>query len=291
MPHVLMMALIVLLSLSACAGAGSPAPSPDVVPDTDAVQPLSVAPTASFTPVATSTATPLPSATFTASPTSTAGPTQTLDPTAQAAQELPLITAEPVFLTDLPMPVRMVFPEGWAVEAQNAALPIDDQGIMALLPFAAYSGPVTGGTGYIVVLWGFDSVMPAPPIEGFATPEADLWADGYRLLITQVLQPDCNVGRDPQQMYRVGPREDAVGGAFWAVGCGSFSDTDDIPEAPDVQGWFAAFQERGINFVFYAYVEPREAAGGPALPELQAILDTVQIDLSVLAVPTATPEF
>ncbi len=242
-------------------------------------QPESVTVAASATPaltaVPTSTDTPQPQPTVIETPTlaPTLDPNLTLTP--------PIATIEPVFGTNLEAPINITLPDGWVTVTTNAALPLPEGDTFSILPFAAYRGPVSGGagTGYITLVWGFQNVVSGIPIQGTPAP-VDLWADGLRLLLFALLEPDCNVGRDPKQEYRVGPYT-AVGGAFWAVDCGDSSADDDIAPAPDVQGWFAGFKEGGFNFMFYAYVEPRESIV-TAQGELQAILDSVTMDFSKL---------
>lgn len=229
--------------------------------------------TLALTAVPTSTDTPQPQPTVTQTPT----PAPTLDPNLTLTP--PAATVEPVFGTNLEAPLNITLPDGWVTITTNAALPLPEGDTFSILPFAAYRGPVSGGTGYITLLWGFQNVVSGIPIQGTPMP-VDLWADGLRLLLFALLEPDCNVGRDPKQDYRVGDYA-AVGGAFWAVDCGDSSVDDEIAPSPDIQGWFAGFKEGGFNFMFYAYVEPRESIV-TAQAELQAILDSVTMDFSKL---------
>jgi len=230
---------------------------------------------------ATAERTAVPTSTDTPQPTLTQAPTlaPTLDPNLTLTP--PIATIEPVFGTNLEAPINITLPEGWVTVTTNAALPLPEGDTFSILPFAAFRGPVSGGTatGYITLVWGFQNVVSGIPIQGTPMP-VDLWADGLRLLLFALLEPDCNVGRDPKQDYRVGDYA-AVGGAFWAVDCGESVADDDIPPAPDIQGWFAGFKEGGFNFMFYAYVEPRESIV-TAQAELQAILDSVTLDFSKL---------
>lgn len=259
---------MMLLGGAMCIAACGAEPSPTAMPTQAPVQAVTLVPTATDTAQPTVTPTQL-----TATPTIT----PTLDPNLTLTP--PLVTIEPVFGTNMEAPVNITLPEGWEVITTNSALPLPEGETFTLLPFAAYRGPVAGGTGTITLIWGFQNVVSGFPIQG--TPAAvDLWSDGLRLLLFALLEPDCSVGRDPRQDYPVGAYA-AVGGAFWAVDCGESLADDDIPPSPDIQGWFAGFKEQGINFMFYAYVEPREAIT-VAAPELQAILDTIVIDFTKL---------
>lgn len=264
--RVLMMLLGGVMCIAACGA--------DVPPTPMATQPQVEAVT--LVPTATDTAQPTVTA---VQPTATATITPTLDPNLTLTP--PLLTIEPVFGTNMEAPLNITLPQGWEVITTNSALPLPEGETFSLLPFAAYRGPVAGGTGTgnITLLWGFQNVVSGFPIQG--TPASvDLWSDGLRLLLFALLEPDCNVGRDPRQDYTVATYA-GVGGAFWAVDCGESVADDAIPPAPDIQGWFVGFNEQGINFMFYAYVEPREAIT-VAAPELQAILDTVVIDFTKL---------
>lgn len=264
---VLRLMLIGLVLLLAACDALSPAPT---APPT---------PTATLTLVPTATPTDLP----TAAPTATATP----EPSPQA-DVTPTDEFVPLIITDIQAPITLALPEDWETLTDRSSLPLPEASGFSMVPFAAYRGPVTGGTGYITLFWGFTNVAPAFPAEGGTVP-VNLWADGLRLLLFALLEPDCNVGRDPEpSLYRVGDG-DAIGSGFWAVDCGASSVDDDIQPSPDVQGWFAGFQEDGLNFMFYAYVEPREAIVS-AQADLQAILDTVRVDTSVLDPFKVTPE-
>jgi hypothetical protein len=215
-------------------------------------------------------------------------PTATLNP------------VEPIIATDLEAPIRITLPEGWMVgrtvlsdgaisEEFSTALWMQEGLLEELpfLPFTIYRGDVTGGTGYIVVIWAFRNITTSSPgMERLA--QIDLQGDGIRLLNLAVLEPGCVVGYDVDREFMVG-NQLAAGTYFAAEDCPA----PDIgePRAPNVKGWFAVTQQEGINFAFYVYTEPAEAMDGEALNELQAIMDTVVFDMSLLPqpVPTATP--
>lgn len=267
-------AVMLLIAGSACSSVPEPTPTPTPEP--------TETPTVAFTLVPTQTPTDLPTLTPTPTETAAASATPTPDPLT------PQVTILPVISTNITAPVTLTLPEGWEVVVNGASIPLPQADGFSMVPFATYRGPVEGGTGYITLIWGFSNMATTRPTEG-AAPRIDLWADGLRLLFFALLDPDCNIGRDSEPgQYNVGQRE-SVGSGFWAVDCGESLPDDDIQPSPDVQGWFAGFQEGGLNFMFYAYVEPREAiVSGQS--ELQAILDTVNVDLSLLEAFRATPE-
>jgi hypothetical protein len=142
------------------------------------------------------------------------------------------------------------------------------------VPFAFYQGPVTGGVGTIVLLWGFPNLVRANVPPG-SDVQPDVWIDATRLLRLAIFEEGCNVGTDLRRNYSVGGMQ-AVGTQFAAVDC---------PELGDTRGWFAALRQFNVNFVFYIYTEPITAMDGAAQGELQAILDSVQFVL-----PEATHE-
>lgn len=164
-------------------------------------------------------------------------------------------------------PLTIDLPEGWSF-AYDALVLQDIDGIRPI-PFAFYQGPVTGGIGSIVLLWGF------PNLVNINTLEPDVWTDGTRLLRLAIFEAGCNVGTDLRRNYSVGGMQ-AVGTQFAAVDC---------PQLPDTRGWFAGLRQFNVNFVFYAYTEPITAMDGSAVEELQAILDSVQF-----VMPEVTPE-
>lgn len=237
-----------LLLLAACG-----ASTPEVIVVTATPEPTLV-PSSTFTPQ------PIPSATFT--------PITPFTPTPDVVAEAPTLRA--LLESEVVAPLRVSVPAGWV--SNSFILPVQDLGADTNLPFSYYSGPVTGGVGTIVVLWGFPNIFPRSLAEASTEIESLLWADGLRLLYFAVLDIECNIGRDDERMFSVGGQP-AVGSYFAAVAC---------PGVQDVRGWFAVLRHEGVNFAFYTYVEPMDALNGPALGELQAILDTVQLDLTLL---------
>lgn len=217
-------------------------------------------------------------------PTPTAAPSPTLvasltsTPTSEPALETPtvettpgvptgtpvVITVEPLLGESVEPPLDITLPAGWLVGYDTLLL--TDVDAMRPVPLAVWSGPVTGGTGTIVLLWGFPSLVGGNPLEAqLQTPSPDLWADGLRLLRLAILEQGCNIGTDLRRDYRIGLLA-AVGTQFSAVDC---------PETADTRGWFAGVNDRGLNFVFYVFTDPIDAMT-QADEELQAILDTVR---------------
>jgi hypothetical protein len=241
-------------------------------------------------PEPTATPTLLPSLTPTASPTAAQIPTATPDdPLPQAEpEETPAVEDIQMIIEaaagqEIDPPIEIVLPEGWG--RFNATQVIQDIAGPYLVPFSVYTGPVTGGDGYIILLWGFGSLSRAvnPLLAEEGDFEPDLWADGVRLLRLAVVEPGCNIGTDVR-------REFAVGGLPAA---GTYFSVVDCPETVDTRGWLAGLRQDGMNFLFYAYTEPITAMDGSAHAELQAVLDSVTFrveDLLDLAVtPTPAP--
>ena len=206
-------------------------------------------PTATPSPVPTSTATLSPTPRPTATPTVTPLPTVEIQVTQLSGQG-----TEPPLTIDLPA--------GWGY--YHDVLTVPDIDALRPIQVSIYQGPVTGGTGTIVLLWGFPNIVGGNPFTN-PTPEPNLWSDGLRLFRLTLVDQGCVPGTDLQRNFSVGGLE-ATGTLFAIVDC---------PESPDTKGWFAGLQRAGINFVFYVYAEPITAMDESA-DELQAILDTVQ---------------
>ena len=183
------------------------------------------------------------------------------------ATEVDVLQIDPLSHQAVEPPLTISLPEGWSF-AYDALVLQDIDGIRPI-PFAFYQGPVTGGTGTIVLLWGF------PNLVNINALEPDVWMDGTRLLRLAIFEAGCNVGTDLRRNYSVGGMQ-AVGTQFASVDC---------PQLADTRGWFAGLRQFNLNFVFYAYTEPITAMDGTAPAELQAILDSVQF-----VMPELTPE-
>lgn len=242
------------LLLAACAPAAVaptdfPTPVPSLTPTEDIQEAVNMTLTA-LAPTVTPTLTPLPT-------------------------EPPLVVTVPAVMGQpIDPPLDITLPEGWSVAMSDTLVMKDVTNVLIGLPFTAYSGPVTGGTGTLVVVWGFPSF--ADPLPEGATPAGpDLWVDGLRLLRLAIIEQGCNIGTDLRRSYRLGLLS-AVGTQFSAVDC---------PSSPNTRGWFAGVQQNGLNFVFYAYTDPIDAMT-TAQDELQAVLDTVRFrDISLTLTP------
>jgi len=307
--HVAMRLAGLGLLLSACA---TSAPTPTVT-----IQPASVtqAPaTAASTTGPTVTRTPLPSLTPsqgaqvtqgaalpTLANTNAPGPVGSPPATApaQPSSTSALLAMTPnSALTPLPTqaalqpggppPLDIKLPPNWKFGYQ--LVPIRDQFVQAAMSMAVYQGPVTGGQGTIIILWGFPSLAPPPTLSGAqlltnapGTPAPDLqaqaiWADGLRLLQGTVLDLTCNVGHFGQRTLMIGGQQ-AIGEYFAASQCQG---------EPDTAGWFAGLRQGGGNFLFYAYIDPVQAYN-QGRPEVQQILDTVVFRTTSATRPAAPP--
>jgi hypothetical protein len=191
--------------------------------------------------------------------------------TPEATEDLDRYTFDPLSGEAVEPPLTLDLPAGWSF-AYDALVLQDVDGIRPV-PFAIYQGPVTGGVGTIVLLWGFPNLVVGSIASASVQP--DVWIDGTRLLRLAIFEEGCNVGTDLRRDYTVGGMQ-ATGTQFAAVDC---------PQLADTRGWFAGLRQFNLNFVFYAYAEPITALDGAATGELQAILDTVQFVL-----PEITPE-
>lgn len=195
--------------------------------------------------------------------------------TEEATQEIIEIIALPSTQNEqVPPPLILGLPDGWV--AGYDVIVLQDVDAIRNIPFAVYRGPVTGGTGNIVLLWGFPNLMLSDGLPSTVTP--DLWLDGLRLLRLAIVESGCNIGTDLQRQYNVGGLA-AIGTQFAAVDC---------PELEDTRGWFAGLRQYNLNYVFYVYTEPIGAMD-TAEAELQAILDSVRFTVPPTPDPNATP--
>ncbi len=188
-------------------------------------------------------------------------PTPTIDPVIDSTLA-PLLAQ-----AGAPPPLEIDLPDGWGRAYSTVVL--TDIDAVRNIPFALYQGPVTGGTGSIVLLWAFPNLMPAGnPFAQGTTVAPDLYLDGTRLLRLAVVEERCNIGTDLRREYSIGGLA-AIGTSFAAVSC---------PGQPDTRGWLAGLQQFNLNFLFYVYTDPIGAMD-TAQGELQAILDTVRFVL------------
>jgi hypothetical protein len=253
--------VIVLLAALLFAGCATEPPPADTsvptIPPVTATEALTRVPTASQTP--------RPSPTPVASPTGAA----TADPDAPIEAVL-----NPQIDTYIEAPIRITVPDDWQFGSAAILLPELD-GTFSTIPYSVYRGPVTGGSGTVMVLWGFPNIAPAG---SGGSRTINLFADGLRLLLFVVMEPACEYSYDEQQQFLVGG----------LPALGTYYAADQCPEnLPSMRGWFGALKVEGLSFAFYAFTEPLDVINGPALGELQSILDSVEFDLSLL--PTALP--
>lgn len=217
----------------------------------------------------TATLPPLPSATPFILPT--ALPSDTPPPITPSATPL---LVEPFAGEGIPPPLSITLPEGWHTHL-DTVLYQDVAGIIKQ-PLAIFFGPVTGGSGSIVVLWDYIGVTTGNPFDP-AYGQENLWIDGLRLLRLLVVEIGCNIGTDRQRSYTVGGLP-AVGTQWSAVDC---------PQGmADTRGWFAGVDYNNTKVLFYMYTDPITAMD-TAKDELQAILDTVVIHQRPTAEATA----
>lgn len=193
--------------------------------------------------------------------------TPTPDP--EATDEAEPLFLDPVTGQSVPPPLSITLPSGW-VSGQDV-LVLQDVDAIRNIPFSVYSGPVTGGVGTIILLWGFPNLAVVSPTVNLEDVESvlDLYTDGTRLLRLAIVEVGCNVGTDLRRTYSIGGLQ-AVGTQFSAVEC---------PELGDTRGWFAGLRQYDLNFMFYAFAEPIDAMDDGAEADLQAILDTIQFTL------------
>ena len=278
-----------LFMLAACSGTAAPTataqPSPVASLTTTGESDVQAAVNGTLTAFAAQSTldTPQPDVTFV--------PDFTLTPT-----EAPLvITLPPTTGEKVPPPIDITLPQGWKSGYDAQVLADVEPNKFRIIPVAFYTGPITGGIGNIAIYWGFPNLVTpntdqmAQAAMGMtlaATPEADLWSDGVRLLRSAVIESDCNIGVDVRRSYRIGLLS-AEGTQFSAVTCTK-------SKLPDTRGWFAGLKEKGVNFVFYVYSDPISAMDTSS-GELQAILDTVRFHVETMtltppaAVVTTTP--
>lgn len=221
---------------------------------------------------AQNTPTPVPTSTATAAvPLSSATATP---PLPQQTSATPMLI-DPLVGLSVEPPISIDLPQGWGF-AYNTFLYTDVTGEVEAIPFAFYQGPVTDGTGSIVLLWGFDSVVN-PFSTAAQTGETFPWLDGLRLLRVVILDSTCNIGTSPQTAYSVGELP-ASGTQFSAIDCPD--------EQPDTRGWFAALEVDSINFAFYQYIDPLPEPNSAAEQELQAILDSIEFRVEDIQITT-----
>ncbi len=275
--------LITSILLAACASAApSPTPLPTLLP--------------SLTPNDNADIHAAVAATLTAlAPTLSVQMTE-VEASPTASETPNVVELPPVLGISTEPPLDISLPAGWVI-AQNDALIIPDaDGTIRSIPYVAYSGPITGGQGTIVMLWGFPSLVnpfanngtPSaqdiaglidPSLSGGSSPTItpDLWSDGLRLLRLAIVEQGCTIGTDLKRNYTVGALS-GVGTQFAAVSC---------PQLPDTRGWFVGVPAEGLNFIFYLFSDPI-AAMDTGRNDLQAVLDSIHFH-PIEVTPQATP--
>lgn len=242
-------------------------------------------PAAESTSEPTATATLLPTATDLPALQPSETPEPEISPTPTAT--LIPITAEPLLgeLTEPPLDITL--PADWSRVVADRMLVQDVDNTLRWVPVTVYNGPVSGGQGYIVLLWGFPNLIATSD----SNPNPDLnqvmWTEGLRMFRRALVEDGCNPGTDLQTNFTVGGRT-ASGTSFSIVDC---------PETPNARGWFAGVYEGGGNFIFYNYIEPTADINAPetitamneGAKEIQAILDSVQFHVLEQITPVATP--
>lgn len=196
----------------------------------------------------------------TSTPLPAPSPTPGIDLTAEVTPEpnMTEVIDDPLLDLSIEPPLDIDLPQDWLFGYDTLVFREFD-GTLTTVPIAIYRGPVTGGTGEIVLLWNFDSIVD--PFSG----AGQLWLDGVRLMRQLIFEAECNIGRFPPDEYSLGG-DPVVGVRFAAVDC---------PVGADTRGWFVVKNDLGINFAFYVYAEPITVMDGTAAAELQAILDSI----------------
>jgi hypothetical protein len=220
-------------------------------------------------------------------PTATPQPTATSPLLAETPTPLSAPSATPSLLRQgAPPPLRLDLPADWRVGYQIVPVRVALEAYP--MNVAVYRGPLReGGTGTLIVLWGFPSIAPpptVPPLLGTPTEPPDplddfvsraLYSDGLRLLQGAVIDISCNVGTTGRTALSVAGMT-SVGTYFSATQCQG---------EPDTAGWFVGARFNNRNYLFYVYVEPVEAYNA-ARAQLQEILDSVRF---LTPTPTAAP--
>lgn len=278
---------LLVFGLAACAPNATPVPTPlpTLVASLTATTPPDISAAVDGTLTALAPIGPTPT-------DITLTPTDTPEATAEATDDSIVVTLPALAGHKIPPPLTITLPENWQTVLTDVQVLPDVDSEIRGFPIEVYHGAVTGGTATIVLYWGFpnlnlaSSAVIAADAQGMAV-QADIWSDGLRLLNLAVVEQGCTVGTDLRRTYRIGLLS-GVGTQFSAVNC---------PELPPTRGWFVAVQEKGLNFVFYVYVEGEDVmdnqnldAFRAASAELQAILDTVRFNVpDITQTATSSP--
>jgi len=262
MPRWFMLTMAMIVTLVSACSTASETPIPTVISNP---APTSVSENPTEAP------TLVPSATIIV-PTAFMTPT----PIPITPSETPILV-EPLAGVESVPPLTIELPENWQLGYDTLIYQEFDE--LTYLPFALYTGEVTGGFGTIVLLWNYRNITTGNPLSN-EFGQTDVWVDALRLLRVAIFENACNFG--------TAPRDDSyqVGGRF---ATGSLYSVVDCPDLPDTRGWFVALEVDGMNFAFYMYTDPIEAMDGNAPLEMQAILDTIQFDVASFQAVTPQP--
>ncbi|MEO1290595.1 MAG: hypothetical protein AAFV93_22865 [Chloroflexota bacterium] len=150
--------------------------------------------------------------------------TETPDPNATLAP----IELEPLLGVSTTPPVEITLPDTWQLALRDTytyrdLVASDDDGLLETLFIDVYVGPLSNDTlGWIVMLWGYDTLIPFSPDLGNITQEEynerAAWLNGLRMLQFVVFDSRCNIGTAPQRDYLIGDLN-AIGTTFSAVDC------------------------------------------------------------------------
>ncbi|MGB7341582.1 MAG: hypothetical protein WBC91_21985 [Phototrophicaceae bacterium] len=205
--------------------------------------------------------------------------TATPDPAIPTPTQAPL-ELDPLLGISITPPLDITLPEGWQLALRDTYtyrdLVLDADGGLETLPIDVYVGPVTNGTGWIVMLWGYDTILPIMEnITEAEYHERVAWLSGLRMLQSVVFDYRCTFGTAPQRDYTIGDLP-AIGTTFSAIDCPF--------EQPDTRGWFAGMNIDNLNFSFFVYADPIQPAGSIVEFELQAIIDTIVFNVDDITV-------
>jgi len=201
-------------------------------------------------------------------------PNPTLPPTATSEADAiepsitPVrVTVEPLTGEQIPPPLTIDIPDDWQ-NWYNTLVYNNVENELTSTRFATFFGPVEGGTGSIVVLWGFSSTATIDRTTGEMNI-INFYTQGLRLFSLLIAEIDCNTSFGDEQQFNIGTYS-AIGASITAIDC---------PEYPNLAGWFAGFQVDGVNFLFYVYTEPDEALTTETIDTLQEMLNGVQFNV------------
>ena len=271
----IMLLFIVIFSLAACGGSSEPEAT-ELPPSTPTTE-TTLVPTLTFTPIPT-----LQAEDFSFDIATMQSAAVVLEP--EATEDGLQFVVAPNEEEAMDPPIALNAPDGW--QYGNLVTPVEDVIGYRLIPTTIYRGPIPGGTGYIVLFWGFYNITLVNNPLVAETNVGDTWLDGIRLLRLGLIEPECR--------YGTGERKDnmRVGNV---LGTGSDWSAVECPSSADTRGWFVATNVDGLSFVFYVYGEPIDVMDNPqAMEVLQGIMDSVEFNvvefIDSMRLPEVTPE-